>query len=87
MKKLFSLLLAVLLLLTITGCGSGSEPSSNGATSTSEKETVTLWTGGSENVKNTWIKLAEEFNTNSEYKDKYIFKVEHISSGQEQLVY
>ena len=81
MKKLFSLLLAVLLLLTIKGCGSGSEPSSNGATSTSEKETVTLWTGGSENVKNTWIKLAEEFNTNSEYKDKYIFKVEHISSG------
>lgn len=83
MKKLLSLLLAILMVLTITGCGSnsGSESTGSDKAAPAEKEVVTLWTGGSENVKNTWIKLAEEFNTNSEYKDKYIFKVEHISSG------
>lgn len=76
MKKLFSLLLILTMLLTITACGSNEASGES-----TGKETITLWTGGSENVKNSWIKLAEAFNKNSEYNDKYVLKVEHISSG------
>lgn len=78
MKKIIKLMFTMLLLLSIVACTSNESASTS---ATGGKETVTLWTGGSENVKNTWIKLADEFNTNSSYKDKYVMKVEHISSG------
>lgn len=46
MKKLFSLLLILTMLLTITACGSNEASGES-----TGKETITLWTGGSENVK------------------------------------
>ncbi|WP_100401877.1 extracellular solute-binding protein [Bacillus sp. FJAT-42315] len=58
----------------LVGCGTNSEKASE------EKETVTVWSSGSENVKNTYEMLADAFNS-SEYGDKYKMNVEFISSG------
>ena len=80
MKKLIALLLGISILFGTIGC---SKPAETTTTTPEKKEktVVTLWTGGSDNVKNAWGMLAQEFNTNSQYKDLYELKIEHIASG------
>lgn len=77
MKKLLALLLSIAMLLSMSGC----TQETNKTETKKEKTTVTLWTGGSDNVKNAWGMLATEFNTKSKYKDLYELKIEHIASG------
>lgn len=50
------------------------------AGSDSGKELVTLWSSGSDNVKNTYELLEDRFNE-SEYGEKYELNVEFINSG------
>ena len=59
----------------LAGCGSGTADSANG------KETITLWASGSQNVGDIYETLVEEFNTNSEYADKYQVDFQFMLSG------
>ena len=59
----------------LAGCGSGTAESADG------KETITLWASGSQNVGDIYETLVEEFNTNSEYADKYQVDFQFMLSG------
>lgn len=59
----------------LAGCGSVSADSADG------KETITLWASGSQNVGDIYETLVEEFNTNSEYADKYQVDFQFMLSG------
>lgn len=64
----------------LTGCGS-SNSASEGTAGSDGPETVTLWATGSENVQDIFETLTEDFNENSEYKDKYQVKLQFLLSG------
>lgn len=82
-KRLFAILTASALLVgTLAGCG-GSEDAS---TSESGGETgtvkdVQVWATGSDNVRQTFEKLVDDFNANSEYAGTYEAKLNFILSG------
>ncbi len=79
MKRLGSLLLAgVMMAATLTGCGGGG---SDDGTTADGKSTVTLWATGSDNVRAIFETLCNDFNTNSEYADKYEVKLQFMLSG------
>lgn len=79
MKRLGSLLLAgAMMAATLTGCGGGG---SDDGTTADGKSTVTLWATGSDNVRAIFETLCEDFNTNSEYADKYQVKLQFMLSG------
>lgn len=72
LKKFATVFLAATML---AGCGSGTAESADG------KETITLWASGSQNVGDIYETLVEEFNTNSEYADKYQVDFQFMLSG------
>ncbi len=72
LKKFATVFLAAAML---AGCGSGTAESADG------KETITLWASGSQNVGDIYETLVEEFNTNSEYADKYQVDFQFMLSG------
>ena len=79
MKRLGSLLLAgAMMAATLTGCGGGG---SDDGTTADGKSTVTLWATGSDNVRAIFETLCDDFNTNSEYADKYEVKLQFMLSG------
>lgn len=79
MKRLGSLLLAgAMMAATLTGCGGGG---SDDGTTADGKSTVTLWATGSDNVRAIFETLCNDFNTNSEYADKYEVKLQFMLSG------
>ena len=79
MKRLGSLLLAgVMMAATLTGCGGGG---SDDGTTADGKSTVTLWATGSDNVRAIFETLCNDFNSNSEYADKYEVKLQFMLSG------
>lgn len=71
-KKFATVFLAAAML---AGCGSGSSEGTDG------KETITLWASGSQNVGDIYETLVEEFNTNSEYANKYQVDFQFMLSG------
>lgn len=78
MKRLGSLLLAgAMMAATLTGCGGGSDD----GTTADGKSTVTLWATGSDNVRAIFETLCDDFNTNSEYADKYQVELQFMLSG------
>lgn len=80
MKRLGSLLLAgAMMAATLTGCGGGGR--SDDGTTADGKSTVTLWATGSDNVRAIFETLCEDFNTNSEYADKYQVELQFMLSG------
>lgn len=80
MKRLGSLLLAgAMMAATLTGCGGGG--GSDDGTTADGKSTVTLWATGSDNVRAIFETLCEDFNTNSEYADKYQVELQFMLSG------
>ena len=79
MKRLGSLLLAgAMMAATLTGCGGGG---SDDGTTADGKSTVTLWATGSDNVRAIFETLCNDFNTNSEYADKYQVELQFMLSG------
>lgn len=80
MKRLGSLLLAgAMMAATLTGCGGGG--GSDDGTTADGKSTVTLWATGSDNVRAIFETLCNDFNSNSEYADKYEVKLQFMLSG------
>lgn len=77
MKRFGSMLLAgTMLVAALAGCGGGSDDSASGG-----KSKVTLWATGSDNVRAIFETLKDDFNTNSEYADKYEVELQFMLSG------
>lgn len=88
-KKTGALILAVSLAAgALAGCGGskGQESSSalsgvGGGSANGGSDTVTLWATGSDNVRQIYEKLIDDFNNNSEYAGKYNVKLQFMLSG------
>lgn len=93
MKKrhlLAGLLAGSMLLSAAAGCGAkpaadGGAATDNGGAATPPAAggvtTVNLWATGSDNVRQIYETLKEDFNKNSEYKDKYQINLNFMLSG------
>ena len=77
------LLSAVMLAACLTGCGgnSGSSGGSGDSGSAGGKKTVSLWATGSDNVREIFEALVNDFNTNSEYAGQYEVTLQFMLSG------
>lgn len=83
-RRMFAVLLsAVMLMGLLTGCGGngGSGSSSGGDASGGGKKAVSLWATGSDNVREIFEALVNDFNTNSEYAGQYEVTLQFMLSG------
>lgn len=90
LRKMGALLMAAVLTAGIlAGCGGSSSSSSSGSASGSTGaaaesgggSTVTIWATGSDNVRQIFESLVEDFNTNSEYAGQYTAELQFMLSG------
>lgn len=91
MKKrnlLAGFLATAMLATALTGCGGGDDTKTpDGAGDTQQPaqsegvSKVHLWATGSDNVRQIFESLTEDFNKNSEYKDKYQVELNFMLSG------
>jgi putative spermidine/putrescine transport system substrate-binding protein len=92
LKRVLTAVLAAVMTLSLAACGNtSSKPSTSAAASGSAAasaaassggvETFNLWATGSDNVRQIFETLTQDFNTNSEYKDKYQVKLNFLLSG------
>lgn len=82
-KRLFAILTASALLVgMLAGCG-GSKDASTGESGgeAGTVKDVQVWATGSDNVRQTFEKLVDDFNANSEYAGTYEAKLNFILSG------
>lgn len=85
MKKrnlLAGILATALMVTSFVGCGGGNNQD-NGANGSDEGgvQTVQLWATGSDNVRQIFQSLTDDFNQNSEYKDKYQVNLNFMLAG------
>lgn len=82
-KRLFAILTASALLVgTLAGCGGSKDASTSGSSGeTGTVKDVQVWATGSDNVRQTFEKLVDDFNANSEYAGTYEAKLNFILSG------
>ena len=85
-KNVWAILtVSALLAGMLTGCGGDktAEPSADdaGQTASSNAKDIQIWATGSDNVRQVYEKLVEDFNTNSEYADTYQANINFILSG------
>ena len=85
-KNVWAILtVSALLAGMLTGCGGDktTEPSADdaGQTASSNAKDIQIWATGSDNVRQVYEKLVEDFNTNSEYADTYQANINFILSG------
>lgn len=62
----------------MTGCGGGSSDSESGS---SDDKTITIWATGSDNVRQIYETLVEDFNENSDYAGEYTAELQFMLSG------
>ncbi|MEY8386796.1 extracellular solute-binding protein [Oscillospiraceae bacterium 38-13] len=74
------LLTAVMTMALLTGCG-GKTGSSDGGSTGGDKKAVSLWATGSDNVREIFEALVNDFNTNSEYAGQYEVTLQFMLSG------
>lgn len=82
-KRLFAILTASALLVgTLAGCGGSKDAStSESGGETGTVKDVQVWATGSDNVRQTFEKLVDDFNANSEYAGTYEAKLNFILAG------
>ncbi|MBQ8585159.1 MAG: extracellular solute-binding protein [Butyricicoccus sp.] len=92
-KRLLAALMAATMLFGLAACGGGSDdaasapaasaPAASGEASAPAevKKDFTVWTSGSDNVRQMFEMLVEDFNKNSEYAGKFTAKSSHMLSG------
>ena len=81
MKRFGAALLAGAMMMTgLAGCGS-SGSSDNGSAASTIKNKVSLWATGSDNVREVYEALIEDFNKNSEYASKYDVELNFMLNG------
>lgn len=82
MKALLALTMAGVLAAGTAGCGSVGETAQASTNSDSEgKSTVTIWATGSDNVRQVYEALIDDFNNNSDYADQYTAELQFMLSG------
>lgn len=78
-KRVLAAALAIVMSMSLAACGGGNKDvSSDGKDG---KSTVHLWASGSDNVRQIFEVLAEDFNTNSQYKDQYQVELNFMLAG------
>ncbi len=78
MKRILATALALAMSLSLVACGgNGDSPVEN----QDGKSTVHLWASGSDNVRQIFEVLTQDFNTNSKYKDQYEVELNFMLSG------
>lgn len=83
-RRMFALLLCAAMVMTaLSGCGGGSGSGSSGSFGSSggDKKAVSLWATGSDNVREIFETLVNDFNTNSEYAGQYEVTLQFMLSG------
>lgn len=81
-KSLLALMMAGVLAAGAAGCGSLGETAKASDSGDSEgKSTVTIWATGSDNVRQVYETLIEDFNNNSDYADQYTAELQFMLSG------
>lgn len=75
------LLAAVMTAALLTGCGGGSSSGGDSGASGGDKKAVSLWATGSDNVREIFEALVNDFNTNSEYAGQYEVTLQFMLSG------
>lgn len=82
-KRLLAMILAgVMTAGALTGCGGSSKDNGgSGAASGGDSKTVSLWATGSDNVREVYETLVDDFNNNSEYAGKYEVKLNFMLNG------
>lgn len=78
LRKIGAALLASAMIMGLMA-GCGGDGGSKAGSGDSKK--VTLWATGSDNVRDIYETLVEDFNTNSEYADKYQVELQFMLSG------
>lgn len=85
--SLLALMMAGVLAAGMAGCGGSENGDSAEASASSEsgdsgdKSTVTIWATGSDNVRQVYEALIEDFNSNSDYADQYTAELQFMLSG------
>lgn len=75
-KALAAVLMAGVVTIGMSGCGA------TGASASGESDnTVTIWATGSDNVRQIYEALVEDFNQNSEYAGEYTAELQFMLSG------
>ncbi len=77
-RKLTAVLMAGVLAAGAAGCGGSA---GTGGAGGSSDNTVTIWATGSDNVRQIYETLVEDFNTNSEYAGTYTAELQFMLSG------
>lgn len=82
-RRLLTMILsAVMLAACLTGCGGKAGDSGNsGDAGSGGKKAVSLWATGSDNVREIFEALVNDFNTNSEYAGQYEVTLQFMLSG------
>ena len=82
-KRLFAVLTASALLVgTLAGCGGGNDSSTaDGGESGGTVKDLQVWATGSDNVRQVFEKLIDDFNNNSEYAGTYEANLNFILAG------
>lgn len=88
-------MLAGMMLVSMAGCGTGAQGGSDGAgtdsaqtqESTDGKSTLTIWASGSDNVRQVFETLIDDFNNNSEYADKYQAELQFMTDWYRNTVH
>ena len=91
-KRLLAALMAATMLFGLAACGGGSDDAAASApaassgeaaqpSGTEAKKDFTVWTSGSDNVRQMFEMLVEDFNKNSDYAGKFTAKNSHMLSG------
>ena len=87
LTSLLALMMAGVLAAGMAGCGGSGNGDSAEASASSEsgdsgdKSTVTIWATGSDNVRQVYEALIEDFNSNSDYADQYTAELQFMLSG------
>lgn len=85
--SLLALMMAGVLAAGMAGCGGSGNGDSAEASASSEsgdsgdKSKVTIWATGSDNVRQVYEALIEDFNSNSDYADQYTAELQFMLSG------
>lgn len=77
-KSIVAALMAGVMLFGLAGCGAGDSSSGE---NTSSDNTITIWATGSDNVRQVYETLVDDFNTNSDYAGEYTAELQFMLSG------
>ena len=80
-KRILATILALVMALSLAACGGGSDEDTGEGGDSSSNTTVHLWAGGSDNIRQVYEPLIENFNSNPEVNQGYQVELNFLLSG------